>query len=185
MENNYAFIDFQGFKDNLNRFIIKEFALITKNLKFHDVIKSPAIILDEKHERQAKWLMENYHGLKWCCGNISLSELRNAIQPILINKTVYLKGEEKVKWLKYILVFSKKNNTINTKLNIINLETINCPISLHKKNTSNQNEYHTCKNHQTIKNKLNPICHCAMMNVSILNDWYTEEQKKKKKNICI
>lgn len=77
METNYAFIDFQGFKDNLNRFIVKEFALLTKNLKFHDIIKSPAIILDEKHEKQAKWLTKNYHGLEWRCGHISLSELLN------------------------------------------------------------------------------------------------------------
>lgn len=178
MESNYVFIDLQGFKDNSNRFIVKEFALLTNNLKFHDIIKSPAIILDEKHEKQAKWLTENYHGLNWCCGNISLSELRNIIQPILLNKTVYLKGQEKVKWLQYILGFNKKNNT-TAKVNIISLETNNCLISLHKGDTNHQKKYHVCKNHRSNKNEKNPICHCAMKNVLILNDWYIKEQKKK------
>lgn len=162
MESNYAIVDFQGFKDNSNRFIVKEFALITKNLKFHDIIKSPAIILDEKHERQAEWLTKNYHGLDRSIGHISLTELHNTIHPILMNKTVYVKGEEKVKWMQYIL-------SANKKINIINLETINCLISLHKKNI--RNKFYACKNHQNIENKKNRIYHCAMENVSILNDW--------------
>lgn len=103
MDDNYAFIDFQGFKSNSNYFIIKEFALITKNKKFHDIIKSPAnITLDEQHQKQTKWLTENYHGLNWNSGNISLTKLRNTIQPVLWKKIVYLKGEEKIKWFKHI-----------------------------------------------------------------------------------
>lgn len=175
MEAKYTFVDFQGFKDNLNRFIVKEFALLTKNLKFHDTIKSPNIILDEKHKREAKWLIENYHGLKWSCGHISLSKLCNIIRPILLDRTVYLKGEEKVNWLQYILGFNKKSTF---KVNIINLDTINCPISLHKEDIYSQNKYHACKNHENIKNKKKPNCHCAMTNVLILNDWYVGEQKK-------
>lgn len=177
MEDSYAFIDFQGFKDNSNRFIVKEFALITKNLKFHDIIKSPNITLDEKHERQAKWLTENYHGLKWTCGHISLFELRNTIQPILQNKTVYLKGLEKVKWLQYILGMRNENN-VTIKINIIDLETINCSISLHKKDINQQNKFYVCENHRSIKNKKNVVCHCAMENVLILNDWCIEKQKE-------
>lgn len=174
MEKNYAFIDFQGFKDNSNSFIVKELALSTKNIKFHDTIKSPAIILDKKHEREARWLTKNYHGLEWHCGQISLTELRKTIQPILQNKTVYVKGQEKVQWLQYILGFNDKNTA---KINIINLETMNCTISLNKNYINNQNMYHACKNHQDIKNKSKH--HCAMKNVLLLNDWYIDEQKKK------
>lgn len=57
LKTNYAFVDFQGFKDNFNRFIVKEFAMKTKNIKFHDIIKSPInVTLNEKYRKQTKWL---------------------------------------------------------------------------------------------------------------------------------
>lgn len=176
MGDRYAFIDFQGFKDNSNRFIVKEFALITKNIIFHDIIKSPKITLDESHERQAKWLTENHHGLEWTCGQISFTKLRNTIQPILQNKTVYIKGSEKVKWLQYILRISKKNNVSN-RINIIDMETLNCSISLHKK-IDKQNKFYVCENHRSIKYKKNEMRHCAMENVLILSDWYIKNARE-------
>lgn len=177
MEDRCAFIDFQGFKDNSNRFIVKEFALITKNIIFHDIIKSPDITLDESHEKQAKWLTENYHGLDWTCGEISFTKLRNTIQPILQNKTVYLKGSEKVKWLQYILGMNNKSN-VDNRINIVDLESLNCSISLHKKDIDKQNKLYVCENHRSIKYKKNEICHCAMENVLILTDWYMKNARE-------
>lgn len=93
MKTNYAVVDFQGFKDNFDRFVVKEFAMITKNMKFHDIITSPTnVTLDEEHLKQAKWLTENYHGLGWESGYIGLKELRNTLQPILNGKVIYVKG---------------------------------------------------------------------------------------------
>lgn len=178
MEDKYAFIDFQGFKDNSNRFIVKEFALITKNIIFHDTIKSPPnITLDESHERQAKWLTENYHGLEWTCGQISFTKLRNTIQPILQNKTVFLKGFEKVEWLQYILGINNKKN-VAKRINIVDLESLNCSISLHKKDIDKQNKFYACENHRSIKHKKNEMRHCAMENVLILTDWYMKNAKE-------
>lgn len=172
MKTNQAFVDFQGFKDNSNRFIVKEFALITKNIKFHDIIKSPAAItLDEGHQKQAKWLRENYHGIDWDSGNICLTELRKTIHPLLTNKVVYLKGAEKVKWYQHII---GPNNTNNQ---IINMESIGCTINLNE--TDIRNKYFACNNHPYLKNKKNPKCHCAIENVLILNDWFFREQKQK------
>lgn len=177
---DWAFIDFQGFKDNSNRFIVKEFAVKTKNLKFHDIIKSPkadsVAILDKEHQKQAKWLTENYHGLEWNSGYISLSELRNIIVTILSKKVVYVKGEEKVKWLENILKTQRKNIC-----KIINVETIGCTININK-NTSCQQytKFHACNKHTGLKeNKTKNLkCHCAMKNVSILSDWYFSKNKK-------
>ena len=178
MESNYAFVDFQGFKDNSNRFILKEFALITKNIKFHDIIKSPAITLDERHQKQTKWLTENYHGIDWNSGNINLSELRRTIRPLLNNKIVYLKGEEKIEWFRHILEVNRANGK-KSKLNkIINLESMECTINLHRKDANMSNKFHACKNHRYLKDKKNPKCHCAMENVLILSDWYIHKQKQ-------
>lgn len=52
----WVLVDIQGFKDNTNRFIVKEICVYTKNLQFHDIIKSPAKIeqnLDRKHRRES------------------------------------------------------------------------------------------------------------------------------------
>lgn len=178
-KSDWAFVDFQGFKSNSNRFIVKEFAMKTKNIKFHDIVKSPkanvTAILDEDHQRQAKWLTENYHGLDWNSGFINLNELRSIIKPILMKKIIYIKGEEKVKWLKDILNDHKINNCDI----IINLETIGCTINLNKKyctNNQQSKEFRICNKHLSMKNKKNPICHCSRVNISILSDWYFQRE---------
>lgn len=175
--DDWVFVDFQGFKDNFNRFIVKEFATATKNSKFHDLIKSPhsITILDEEHQKQAKWLTENYHGLNWNSGNICLSELRNTVQPIFMNKIVYVKGEEKIKWFKNMLKFEEDDS-----YTVVNVESIGCQINLNKKNAETNHlwkKYHACNKHSIYKNKQNPKCHCAMENVLILSDWYLQKTK--------
>lgn len=177
MEDRYAFVDVQGFKNNSNQFIVKECAIITKNIIFHDIIKSPNIILDKSHQRQAKWLTEKYHGLEWTCGQISFSKLRKTVQQILKNKTVYLKGSEKVEWLRYILRINNKDNVTNS-IKIVDLETLNCPISLHKKDIDKQkNEFYAC-DHHNIKHKKNEMRNCAMQNALILTDWFMKNARE-------
>lgn len=63
---NWAIVDVQGFKDNNNRFIVKEFYLETKNLIFHDIIKSPNGLkrkLNRKRKNDIKWLIHT--ALSW------------------------------------------------------------------------------------------------------------------------
>lgn len=38
---DFAIVDMQEFKDNYNGFIVKEIVVLTKNIKFYDIIKSP------------------------------------------------------------------------------------------------------------------------------------------------
>lgn len=95
MSDNYALVDIQGFKSNTNRFVVKEIAIITRNITFHDVIKStPSTFseLDVAHKKQVRWLTHNFHGLKWDWGFITLQELRDQIGPILSGKIIYVKG---------------------------------------------------------------------------------------------
>lgn len=184
MAFNYAFVDFQGFKNNSNGFIVKEIALVTRNLQLHDIIKSPYALctLDEDHRKQVNWLTKNYHGLGWNDGYITLNELRKTILPILRQKTVFVKGTGKIKWLEYILECNMA--TINRKIcQIFNLEEseIECSISLHKKNVNNYNDggYHICKHHRHLQNMNNRKCQCALENVLVLKDWYIKQQQNR------
>lgn len=176
MKTDYAFIDLQGFKDNFNRFIVKEFVVLTKNLKFHDIIKSPKnVTLDEEHQQQAKWLIEEYHGIYWESGYIHFTELRNTIQPILHNKIIYVKGHEKIKWIQSILNIKKDIN--DSDYTIVDLDAIGCKLNINKINSNIQDKFHVCKKHTAMRNKKNPKIHCAMKNVMILRDWYFTQNK--------
>lgn len=101
----YAIVDLQGFKDDFNNFIVKELCFLTQNIKFTDTIKCPYEFdsLSQRSQNIARWLINNYHGIQWDSGYINIKELRAAILPILKNKIIYVKGEEKVEWLRKIL----------------------------------------------------------------------------------
>lgn len=168
---NYVFVDMQGFKSNSNKFIVKEFAALTKNIQFHDIIKSPCplIYLDANHQKQINWLTRNYHGLEWNHGFINISELRRTIIPIFDNKTVYIKGVEKKQWLQQILGYDSHI------CEIINLETFGCAVQLNKNNQDIYRNFHACKNHKASNHQNN--CHCAFRNVLILRNWYFRDRK--------
>lgn len=81
VKSDYIFVDFQGFKDNFNRFVVKEFAAITKNIVLHYIVKSPKnIILDEEHRKQAEWLREKIVDLETIGCTISLNK-QNSNRP--------------------------------------------------------------------------------------------------------
>lgn len=113
---DYAFVDLQGFRNAANKFIVKEFSILTKNTKFSDIIKSPKKFCDLDHftRRSARWLARNHHGLFWDDGFIGINELRETITPILINKLVYAKGDEKVKWIHEILKIEGNTATFSS-----------------------------------------------------------------------
>lgn len=172
MGKEYAFVDLQGFKSNLDKFVVKEIAIITRNTTFHDVIKStPSKFsdLDIAHKKQVKWLTYNFHGLKWEWGFITLKQLRLNIEPILSGKIVYVKGENKIKWLEQILGYKWD------LCKIVDIEPFDCALSLNiKKNCTTHQKFQVCKQHAAMKNKLN--CHCALKNVYILEDWFQNNQ---------
>lgn len=177
MEKNYAFVDFQGFKSNTNKFIVKEFAITTKNVQFHDIIKSPYTLhhLDIQHQRQVHWLTKNHHGLDWSNGFITLNELRRTIEPILHNKIAYVKGGEKTKWLKQIL--GNKRNICE----IIDIDSDECPLNFEKQDVINYyRKFHTCHKHKLIKKMQARNCHCALVNTLVLRNWFSNQSKEKK-----
>lgn len=156
MKNKWAIVDIQGFKYR-DLFIVKEFCLETVNLKFHDVIKSPLFTLNKKTKQKFNWLTINYHGFDWNDGFITLKELRNIVSPILKDSIVYVKGEEKVKWIKQIMN--------NHDFTCVNIEDLGCDLCLQKKKCP-----WPCYKHIHAKNPTS--AHCAFENVKLLKKWY-------------
>lgn len=157
---DFAIVDLQGFRDNMNNFIVKELAFATRNLKFSDIIKSTCELseLNAPTRKTAEWLTQNYHGLAWTDGCIDIDELRETIKPILRTKTVYVKGEEKQKWLRKLL-----NN--DSDIDIVNIEEIGCNLNLRK---GPEVFGMLCPKHHRMRH----VFCCALNNVMKIKDWY-------------
>lgn len=102
--NNFVFVDIQGFKTIQNRFMCKEFCLVDGEYKYHALVKSPYSFnkMPSRYQRNASWLTKHFHGLKYECGDIHIIELLQNTFPKLMNKTVLIKGKEKVQWIQYM-----------------------------------------------------------------------------------
>lgn len=164
----FAFIDLQGFKHKNNEFVVKEICILTKNIKFHEIIKPPYQYncLTEKYKREARWLTNTYHGIYWQDGCITQHELKKLIQPIINEKILLVKGNEKVKWLKEI--FGDKYITC------INMDNIGCTIKLSKFSTTDVNRT-ICDKHNNLKQY-----HCSFQNALLLKEWYNKNKIKNK-----
>ncbi|KAG8241699.1 hypothetical protein J6590_081433 [Homalodisca vitripennis] len=62
-----AVVEFDAFKDNDNRFIVKEFVIISHLFRAHMVFKPPYDKgkLNSKMARTARWLERHFHNIKW------------------------------------------------------------------------------------------------------------------------
>lgn len=100
----FVFVDIQGFKSYRDRFICKEICLVSDEDFYHAIIKStiPFEKLSSSHKRQANWLTKHFHGLTYDCGNVHMIQAIQDVYPMLMKKTVVVKGTEKIKWMKHI-----------------------------------------------------------------------------------
>lgn len=106
-QNCFVFVDLQGFKTCGNKFLCKEFCLISPDDEdsiHHTLLKSPFEFkkLSTYYKHQANWLTSFCHGLTFDCGDVDINDFLQATYPKLDNKTVVVKGDEKVKWLKQL-----------------------------------------------------------------------------------
>lgn len=189
---DFAIVDLQGFKDNNNGFIVKEFALFTKNIQFHDIIKSSSCTFDtlnNSSKQSVEWLKHFHHGFDWNDGYITVDELRKTIAPILKNKLVYVKGLEKIEWLHQLM---SNESSSKTKLLVVNAEDLGCDLNFStwrnkKKNMENINDHVssgsqqltsvTCSKHRKMNKK--KFC-CALQNAINLKLWYFSFCKRNK-----
>lgn len=155
----WVFVDIQGYKVNKNRFMCKEFCLIDGTETFHAIVKSwyPYKKLLSHYKRQVEWLANHFHGLKYDSGDIHIDELTKNVYPKLADKIIIVKGDEKIKWMEYIF---RKCGEINCK----NIEKFDFDMTLEQ---SGQ-EYEVCSYHNSWYGWRE--CRCAMSNAQKLQD---------------
>ena len=96
-------VDVQGFRDDNNGFIVKEFAIA--NLNQENDVKW--VIFEPPFDRSTlssackitnSWLTRNIHGLLWNSGHVDYNEHKKVINNSLESSVyVYVKGYEKKK----------------------------------------------------------------------------------------
>src|SRR5436190_19016008 len=96
-------LDFQGFKDNTNQFIIKELALVSRDGTFvqHWIVKSTFkyLELDLQRQKSAYWNTKYFHGLTWNSGDVTIQDLHYLLADILKDSCVFIKGKEKADYI--------------------------------------------------------------------------------------
>lgn len=94
-------MEFHGFKDNNNRFIVKELAVVGEYFQSQVVFQPPYCFnnLNSKMRKTACWLSRNYHHMRWDDSGVPYNEqiIRDLCKPF---KTLYSKGLEKVEFLR-------------------------------------------------------------------------------------
>lgn len=156
-------IDFQGFRDDGNNYIIKELSVQPiKNAKFCGVCDQYLFLppfdyrhLSEKTKKVNEWINKNYLGLSWNCGLKEYSELPVILQKYIHGKCIYIKGHEKK------IALQKE---LNCYVKIVNIETLKCPSLSVLKNQSIYLWQERCPyEHSSIN--------CALSNVFYITKW--------------
>lgn len=81
-QNNYVYVDIQGFRLPMDHFICKEYCLINDDgYKFHKIVKSQESFdrLPSIYIYQAIWLMRHHHKIGFDRGDIDPFDLRREI----------------------------------------------------------------------------------------------------------
>lgn len=164
-------LDFQGFKNADNDFIIKELAIVSTDGQFYELqLFQPPCDFNElprQVQKQVLWLEKQYHGLYWSSGHKNYNCLKDVFKSITtINGDIYLKGKEKQKFI--------SNMLSDLNVNVCNLEDLDCPnLSTLKRQTNISSFKPCCFNHNSE--------HCAYINVHVMLNWWKTEQEFKRK----
>lgn len=166
MEPAMEFIlDFQGFKNQNNEFIIKELAIISTDEQVYELqlFQPPYDLskLPESVQKQVMWLEKYHHGLFWGTGFKEYNKLKDVFKGVNISGKVYVKGTEKEKFVTELLS--------EFKVKVINLEDLGCPSLNILRHQTQSSVMRACVfNHSPIN--------CAYMNVHILLQWLKLEK---------
>lgn len=178
-KDRIAFVDLQGFISIDTRFILKEICFsindrqhnnsdnntFNPTLNHHHIFLPPHAWnqLSESCRKSALWLTRNHHGLHWSQGEIDYNEISECVKPLLEqNLLIYVKGEQKIDWLKDIC----NNHNINCR----NIEELGCDIRLgtidDDDDDYNDRVFYHCNKHSRAFNR------CALQNCEIIKYWY-------------
>lgn len=160
--SDIAFADLQGFFDNCNGFVIKEFSFIHANSlvsPHHFIFKPPYSWnkLNQNAKRRASYLLRFHHGLNWESGSIDYKHVKTCIDRLLLSnvKIIYVKGLEKIKWLQTLCPSSH--------VAILDMDDMQ---SLNNNHFKQQTQLKLCAHHNNVAKQ------CAFQNVLILKDFY-------------
>lgn len=155
-------VDVKGFKDHANDFIVKEIAIVENQRLQSFLIKPPYPLscLTKSEISGVRW-MERNMGILWDEGYVPYLKYKcyTKIVKLLRNKSIYVKGYEKVLWV-------QKNCGHN---NVFNIEELGCPSfpSLYTMYDQSPDVF-SCMHHSKS---------CALKNVTSLHKWYIENKK--------
>lgn len=143
-------IDLQGFKLDDNTFIVKEIAIFKNNAVQVFIFKPPYHwrYLSQESKRRVRWIEKN-RGYLWKEGYIPYHLINQHTQPFIAGCKVYVKGVEKIKWLKEICHYDSTN-----------LEEQGCS---KLSDLSSADDIFSCILHKKF---------CALRNVLLLSKWF-------------
>lgn len=149
-----VFVDLQGFKTEDNKFIPKEVAFLYCGQIKVFLFKAPCryIQLSEMEQKQVYWIERN-RKIFWNSGDVPYEDVKKKFI-FLKDKHIYVKGCEKVRWVKEILE--------SDSVKVFNLETYGCPNRLDLENKYWSNDIYSCINHSNV---------CALKNVLLFKKW--------------
>lgn len=157
--SDFVYVDVQGFRTYRNRFICKEFCLVDGDYIFHTFVKSPYSFnkMPQYYQRQANWLINRHHGIKYDYGDMDAMNLKQQIFPKLKDKTIIVNDScHKIHWLKYMFRHFGE-------INVIDINTLNFD-----RNLRSSDPYAICDYHNKIFGwKEGP---CAMSTALMLQD---------------
>lgn len=121
-------MDMQGFQIGPdNKFVVKELSFIDSvGNHFEHYIFKPAFqfnLLCDSDKRKVQWLTKNFHHLEWNYGLVDYYELPRILQQVCVQNTIYVKGLQKITWIKQ---WVPNAHVINIEdFDYPNLETLN------------------------------------------------------------
>lgn len=157
------FLDLQGFQIGINNdFVVKELSFIDSvGNHFEHYIFKPVFefnLLCNADKKKVCWLTKNYHQLAWNSGFVNYSELPNILEKVCSQNTIYVKGLQKIAWIKK---WVPNAHVVNIEhFDYPNLETL---INKYKNSLKHCNLHH--------KN-------CSTTNVGILLSYFMDEKIK-------
>lgn len=103
-KNKPCIIEFQAFRDNNDKFIIKELVIfdVATQIPYSFIFKPPYSFktCNDKSRRTNNWLSKHYHNISWSEGNIDYSECESLIKEQCNHfNTIFTTGTEKAQWL--------------------------------------------------------------------------------------
>src|SRR5436190_12693072 len=117
-EEKSCVIEFQAFKDNNDKFIVKELAIVDlySHILYHFLFKPPFSFnsLNSKARRTNRWITNYFNHIFWLDGFVSYNKLDSIMYRFCSKfKTIYTNGEEKRRWIQMFTTNIVENHPIS------------------------------------------------------------------------